>query len=209
MTNPVMVVVMQRAAAIVTDEGGLTSHAAIVSREMGIPSVVGTDDATLKLKEGEIITVNGFTGNVFKGKVSETVKKEILPVKAKTKTDIKINVDLPQAAERASKTNVKGVGLLRIEGIIAESGKHPDYFLKNKNLQDYEEIIFKGIEKISEYFDKLWVRTSDVRTDEFQNLEGAPKEVEVNPMLGMHGVRYSLKHPEIIKAEIKALSKVA
>ena len=134
-----------------------------------------------------------------------TTKSEI----NKTKTDIKVTVDLPQAAERASKTNVKGVGLLRIEGIIAESGKHPDYFLKNKNLQDYEEIIFKGIEKISEYFDKLWVRTSDVRTDEFQNLEGAPKEVEVNPMLGMHGVRYSLKHPEIIKAEIKALSKVA
>jgi pyruvate,water dikinase len=209
MTNPDMVVVMKRAAAIVTDEGGLTSHAAIVSREMGIPSVVGTDDATIKLKEGEIITVNGFTGNVFKGKVSETIIKEVLPVTAKTKTDIKINVDLPQAAERASKTNVRGVGLLRIEGIIAESGKHPDYFLKNKNLQDYEEIIFKGISAISKYFDKLWVRTSDVRTDEFQNLEGAPKEVEVNPMLGMHGIRYSLKHPEVLKSEIKALSKVA
>jgi pyruvate,water dikinase len=104
---------------------------------------------------------------------------------------------------------VRGVGLLRIEGIIAESGKHPDYFLKNKNLQDYEEIIFKGISAISKYFDKLWVRTSDVRTDEFQNLEGAPKEVEVNPMLGMHGIRYSLKHPEVLKSEIKALSKVA
>jgi pyruvate,water dikinase len=209
MTNPDMVVVMQRAAAIVTDEGGLTSHAAIVSREMGIPSVVGTDDATIKLKEGEVITVNGFTGNVFKGKISETVKKEILPVTAKTKTDIKVTVDLPQAAERASKTKVKGVGLLRVEGIIAESGKHPDYFLKNKNLQDYEEIIFKGINQISKYFDELWVRTSDVRTDEFQNLEGAPKEVEVNPMLGMHGIRYSLKYPEILKSEIKALSRVA
>ncbi|HUS49733.1 MAG TPA: PEP/pyruvate-binding domain-containing protein, partial [Candidatus Paceibacterota bacterium] len=95
MTNPDMVVSMQKSAAIVTDEGGLTAHAAIVSREMGIPAIVGTQEATTKLKEGEIITVNGFTGNIYKGKISETIQKEVLPVTAKTKTKIKVIVDLP------------------------------------------------------------------------------------------------------------------
>ncbi len=209
MTNPDMVVTMQRASAIVTDEGGLTAHAAIVSREMGIPCIVGTQEATTKLKEDEIVTVDGFHGKVYKGKHGESKKKEILPVTAKTKTKIKVIVDLPSFAERASKTRLKEVGLTRIEGIIAEGGKHPNYFLKQKKLEDYEELVFKGVNEIAKYFDKIWVRTSDIRSDEFGNLEGAPEEKEANPMLGMHGVRYSLKEPEILKSELKALKRIA
>ncbi len=209
MTNPDMVVTMQRASAIVTDEGGLTAHAAIVSREMGIPCIVGTQEATTKLKEDEIVTVDGFHGKVYKGKHGESKKKEILPVTAKTKTKIKVIVDLPSFAERASKSGVKEVGLTRMEGIIAESGKHPNYFLEQKKIQDYEEVIFKGINEIAKYFEKLWIRTSDIRSDEFGNLEGAPKEKEANPMLGMHGVRYSVENPEILKAELNALKRVA
>ncbi|HEB47293.1 MAG TPA: hypothetical protein ENI22_02380, partial [Candidatus Pacearchaeota archaeon] len=209
MTNPDMVVTMQKAAAIVTDEGGLTAHAAIVSREMGIPAVVGTQEATTKLKEGEIITVNGFTGKVYKGKISESVQKEIRPVTSETKTEIKVIIDLPSFAERAAKTKLKGVGLARIEGTIAESGKHPDYFLEKESINEYEEIIFKGIRQIANYFDEIWVRTSDIRSDEFKDLEGSPKEKEANPMLGMHGIRYGIKHPEILKAELKAMKRVA
>lgn len=209
MTNPDMVVTMQKSAAIVTDEGGLTAHAAIVSREMGIPCVVGTQEATKILSDGEEVTVDGFNGKVYKGIISESKKKEIAHVKTKTKTKIKVMVDLPSFAERASKTGIKEVGLLRIEGIIAESGKHPDYFLKQKKFHDYEEIIFNGVDSIAKYFDELWVRTSDIRSDEFQNLEGAPKEIEANPMLGMHGIRASIKHPELLKAELRALKKVA
>jgi len=209
MTNPDMVVAMQRAEAIVTDEGGLTSHAAIVSREMGIPSVVGTQEATIKLKEPEVITVDGFSGKIYKGKVSEEVQKEILPVAQITKTKIKVMTDLPSFAERASKSGIKEVGLLRLEGIIAESGKHPNYFLKQGKIKDYEEVIFNGVEKISEYFDSLWVRTSDIRSDEFQNLEGSQKDIEANPMLGMHGIRYSLKNPEIFKSELNALKRIS
>ncbi len=209
MTDPDMVVSMQKAAAIVTDEGGLTAHAAIVSREMGIPAVVGTQEATTKLKEGEIITVDGFTGKIYKGKVAETVQKEILPVTTETKTEIKINVDLPSFAERAAKTKVKKVGLLRTEGIIAEGGKHPEYFLQKNQMQDYEEIIFKGVRKIAQYFEEIWVRTSDIRSDEFQDIEGAPKEIGANPMLGMHGIRYGIKNPEVLKAELRALKRVS
>ena len=209
MTNPDMVVSMQKAAAIVTDEGGLTAHAAIVSREMGIPAVVGTQEATTKLKEGEIITVDGSTGKIYKGKVAETQKKEVLPVTAQTKTKLKVIVDLPSFAERAAKTGLKQVGLTRVEGIIAEGGKHPLYFLKKKQMQDYEELIFKGINDIAKYFDEVWVRTSDIRTDEFENLEGTPKEVEANPMHGMHGIRFGIKYPEVLKAELKAMKRIA
>jgi len=209
MTNPDMVVSMQKSSAIITDDGGLTAHAAIVSREMGIPAVVGTENATEKLKEGEIVTVDGFEGKIYRGKVAETSKKEVKQVTTKTKTKIKLMVDLPSFAERASKTGIRSVGLTRIEGIIAESGKHPNYFLEKNKIKDYEEVIFNGINKIAEYFDELWIRTSDIRSDEFSNLEGAPKEKEANPMLGFHGIRFSLKNPEIFKAELNALKRVS
>jgi len=209
MTNPDMVVSMQKSAAIVTDEGGLTAHAAIVSREMGIPAVVGTREATIKLKEGEIITVDGSSGKIYKGKVSETKQKDVLSVTAKTRTKIKVMVDMPTFAERASRSGIRQVGLTRIEGIIAESGKHPNYFLKNNQIQDYEDIIFKGVSGIAKFFDELWIRTSDIRSDEFQNLEGSPGIVELNPMLGMHGIRYGIKNSKILKAELKALKRVS
>ncbi len=207
MTNPDMVVAMQRAAGIVTDEGGITSHAAIVSREMGIPCVVGTGEATKKLKDGDEITVDGNSGKVFAGR-GKTKLKEVEPV-VPTKTEIKVIVDLPDYAERAARSKVKAVGLTRMEGIIAEGGKHPMKFVKDKNMNEYVKIIYKGVKKISGYFEEMWVRTSDIRSDEYQHLEGAPQKVEGNPMLGNHGVRFSLKHKDIMKAEIEAIKKVA
>ncbi len=209
MTNPDMVVTMQKCAAIVTDEGGITAHAAIVSREMGIPAVVGTQEATTKLKDGEIITVDGFHGEIYKGKIAENAQKEILPVTIQTKTKIKVIVDLPSFSSRAAKTKLKEVGLTRLEGIIAESGKHPIYFLEKNSLKDYEEILFDGIKDIAKHFEEIWIRTSDIRTDEFRNLEGAPKDIEANPMLGMHGIRYGIKYPEIFKAELRAMKRIS
>jgi len=208
MTNPDMVVAMQKANAIVTDEGGITAHASIVSREMGIACVVGTRNATKVLKEGEVITVDGYTGRVYKGKL-EGKKVEIKPITHGTKTHIKVIVDLPDYAERAALTKCDAVGLTRVEGIIAEGGKHPQYFLKNNKLKDYEELIFNGVKKISSYFNEVWVRTSDIRSDEYEHLEGAPNWKEANPMLGMHGIRASLKYPELLKAELRALKRVA
>jgi pyruvate, water dikinase len=209
MTNPDMVVSMQKSVAIITDEGGMTAHAAIVSREMGIPAVVGTREATTKLKDGDIVTVDGSSGKIYTGKVAENKQKEVSSVSAKTKTKIKVMVDMPSFAERASLSGIKTVGLTRIEGIIAESGKHPNYFLQNNKIKDYEEVIFKGLNGIANFFEEMWVRTSDIRSDEFENLEGAPGIKELNPMLGMHGIRYGLKHVEILKAELNALKRVS
>jgi len=206
MTNPDMVVSMQKASGIVTDEGGITSHAAIVSREMGIPAVVGTGNATKKLKDGMIITVDGNSGKVINGRAEE--KKVVIEPIVKTKTKIKVIVDLPDFAERAALTKCSGIGLVRLEGIIAECGRHPLYFVREKKINDYQNIIYLGLEKISEHFEEIWVRTSDIRNDEYRNLEGAPKEIEGNPMLGDHGVRFSLKHKEIMISEINALKEL-
>ncbi|MBX4196041.1 phosphoenolpyruvate synthase [Candidatus Pacearchaeota archaeon] len=207
MTNPDMVIAMERASAIVTNEGGITSHAAIVSREMGIPAVVGTGSATETLHDGQMITVDGNIGKVLEGK-GETKEVEILPV-VPTKTKIKVIVDLPEYAERAALSKATSVGLVRLEGIIGRSGKHPLHFVNHNKINDYIEVVYKGLHTIATPFKEIWVRTSDIRSDEYRNLEGSPKLNEGNPMLGDHGIRYSLKHPEILKAEISAAFRVA
>ena len=206
MTNPDMVISMQKASGIITNEGGLTSHAAIVSREMGIPAVVGTDNATKTLKEGQEVTVDGFKGLIYEG-ISEAKSVEILPI-VQTRTKIKVIVDLPGAEERAAKTKSESIGLLRLEGIIASNGKHPLAFEKQKKLPEYTEMLEKGISQISAPFKEIWIRTSDIRSDEFSTLQGAV-EIEDNPMLGDHGIRFSLKHPDILKAELKAVLNCA
>jgi len=209
MTNPDMVVSMQKAAAIVTSEGGVTAHAAIVSREMGIPAIVGAQDALDVLQEGMEITVDGSNGRVYAG-IVENKKIEILPI-VKTKTKIKVLVDLPKFAERAAKTKADGVGLVRLEGLIAISGKHPLAYEKENNLDEYKEMLKKGLLEIANKFigKPIWVRTSDIRSDEYSHLKGAPKEIEKNPMLGDHGIRFSLKHPKILKAELQAIKELS
>lgn len=208
MTNPDMVVTMQKAAAIVTSEGGVTAHAAIVSREMGIPAVVGTQNALDVLEDGMEITVDGFNGKVFSG-IAENKSVEIEPI-VETKTKIKVMVDLPQFAKRAAKTKAYGIGLIRLEGLIASSQKHPLAYEKEGKLNDYKEMLKQGLKQIAEEFisKPIWVRTSDIRSDEYSNLNGAPKEIERNPMLGFHGIRFSLKHPEIFKSELLAVKEL-
>jgi pyruvate, water dikinase len=207
MTNPDMVVSMQKAAAIVTDDGGTTSHAAIVSREMGIPAVVGTNVATEKLKEGEVITVDGNTGKIYEGK-GETKLSEVLPI-VQTKTKIKVIADLPEGAKRAAKSGAKSVGLVRLEGLIALGGKHPIKFIKENKTQEYIELLKNGLKEIADPYEEIWIRTSDIRTDEYRHLEGAPQEVEGNPMMGDHGIRYALKNADILRAELTAAKEVA
>ena len=209
MTNPDMVVSMQKASAILTSEGGVTAHAAIVSREMGIPAIVGAQNALEVLKDGDEITIDGYTGKVFQGR-AENKSVEILPI-VSTKTKIKVLVDLPQFAARAAKTEAYGVGLVRLEGLIATSGKHPLAYEAEGKLDDYKNMLKKGLGEIADTFigKPIWVRSSDIRSDEYSNLEGAPKEIEKNPMLGDHGIRFSLKHPEIFKAELLAMKELA
>jgi phosphoenolpyruvate synthase/pyruvate phosphate dikinase len=139
----------------------------------------------------------------------EISKREVQPATAKTKTKIKLMVNSPLYAEKASQTGIKSVGLVEIEEIISNSRKHPNYYLGKGDIKDYEEVIFKGVNDIAKHFDELWVRTSDIRTDELAGLEGAPKEKEANPLLGLHGIRFSLKNLKILEAELNALKRVS
>ena len=208
MTNPDMVVAMQKSSAIITDEGGMTSHAAIVSREMGIPCIVGTETATKVLKDGMRITVDGTSGNIYEGEVAETHAVEIKSAIKNKRIKLKLIVDLPDFAERAAQTEIDSVGLTRLEGIIASSRKHPLLYEKQNSLNQYTQLLEEGIAKIIEHFKSIWIRASDIRTDEYSSLEGAP-EIEVNPMLGFHGIRFGLKHPKILEAELLAIKNIA
>lgn len=215
MTNPDMVVAMQKAVAIVTDKGGTTSHAAIVSREMMIPCVVGTKNATTALKEGEIVTVDGTNGRVYKGEIKEVTPKEeikdAVQEEIETVTEIKVIMDLPDFAEKVAKLDVSGVGLLRLEMMIAENGVHPVKYIKDGKKEEYIAMLVKGISVIAKAFKgkPVWVRTSDIRSDEYRNIKGGDEEpIENNPMMGWHGIRRGLAQKEILKAEFEAIKRV-
>ena len=177
MTNPDYVPAMKRASAIVTDLGGRTSHAAIVSRELGIPAVVGTSHATKMLRVGELITVDGAEGKVYEGDISEVkdVKKSKLDLEhIKTATKIYMNLAEPELADDMSKRNVDGVGLLRAEFIMAQIGKHPMKFIKDKKQKEFINQLADGLEKFAEAFYPRPVvyRFNDFKSNEYANLTG-------------------------------------
>ncbi|HIP90373.1 MAG TPA: phosphoenolpyruvate synthase [Candidatus Nanopusillus sp.] len=214
MTNPDYEPLMAKASAIVTDEGGINSHAAIVARELGKPCVVGTKKATELLKDGIIITVDGTHGIIYRGKVDvqgytkkEEVRRTAYTVcKPITATKIMLIASHPEII-RKYRDLIDGIGLLRLEFLIAQGRKHPLWYLKNNNLDQYTEFLTTKLREILKIMDPkpVIVRTMDMRTDEYRNLEGGTLEpVEDNPMLGWHGIRRSLDQPELFMAELEA-----
>lgn len=215
MTNPDYVPAMKRASAIVTDLGGRTSHAAIVSRELGIPAVVGTSHATKMLSKGELITVDGAEGKVFEGDISQVkdVKQSSIDVKnIKTATKIYMNLAEPELAGEMSQRNVDGVGLLRAEFIMAQIGKHPMKFIKDKKKKEYINQLADGMEKFAEAFYPRPVvyRFNDFKSNEYANLVGGKEfeQEEPNPMIGYRGVSRYLKEPDVLEMEIEAIKIV-
>ena len=216
MTTPDMVPAMRRASGIVTDEGGVTCHASIISRELGIPCVVGTGSATTTLEENSGVTLDGKKGLVFEG-ISET-KEEAAPVASNveaapiiTVTEVKANVSMPEAAEKAAATGADGVGLLRTEHLMLTSGIHPGKFIADGNEDELIDTIAENVQIVADAFypKPVWYRTLDAPTDEFITLEGGENEPrEHNPMLGWRGIRRELDQPEILKCEFKAIKKL-
>ncbi|MBQ2637052.1 MAG: phosphoenolpyruvate synthase [Methanobrevibacter sp.] len=216
MTTPDMVPAMRRASGIVTDEGGVTCHASIISRELGIPCVVGTGDATKTLKENSGVTLDGKKGLVFDG-ISDT-KEEAAPVATAvgeapilTVTEVKANVSMPEAAERAAATGADGVGLLRTEHLMLTAGIHPGKFIADGREDELIDTIADNVMIVADAFypKPVWYRTLDAPTDEFITLEGGENEPrEHNPMLGWRGIRRELDQPEILKCEFKAIKKL-
>ncbi len=211
MTNPDMVVAMKKAAAIVTDEGGITAHAAIVSREMGIPCIVGTENATQVLNDGIIVTVDATHGKVVFGRVVAEKTKQEIRQKVSTKTKLKLILDLPDFAEVAAKTGADGIGLFRLEILIGENGIHPAEYIRQNKDEEYTNMLVMQLKKVGEAFKgkPIWVRTSDMRTDEYRGLRGGDQEPhEANPMIGWHGIRRGLDQSRILRAEFNAIKKL-
>jgi pyruvate,water dikinase len=211
MTSPDIVPTMSKSAAIITDLGSSTCHAAIVSREMGIPCIVATQTATKYLHDGQLITVDAYHGLIYPGviEVKKPTEAEV-PVEAKTATQLKVNLAFPEGVEKIA-PRVDGVGLLRIEHMITKSGVHPAKLIKEGKKEEYIQILLNGIGPIAKTFypKPVWVRSLDARSDEFRNLRGGEEEPqEPNPMLGWHGIRRSLDEPEILEAEFEAIKRL-
>lgn len=219
MTTPDMVPAMKRAAAIVTDEGGMTCHAAIVSRELGCPAVVGTRRATELLTDNMKITVDGEKGLVFEGKkdtvapITPPPQMQLSFAKSKpiTATEVKVNVSIPEATQRAVETQADGVGLLRIEHMILGLPKHPKQYIKEGKADEYVDELVSRIQTVVDAFypKPVWVRTLDAPTDEFRAMEGGEGEpIEPNPMLGYRGIRRDLLDTEHFDLEVKAFKEL-
>ncbi|HYA71070.1 MAG TPA: phosphoenolpyruvate synthase [Thermoplasmata archaeon] len=227
MTTPDMVPAMSRAAAIVTDEGGMTCHAAIVSRELGVPCVVGTREATKLVSDGLEVTVDGKTGSVFRG-----TRASIAPAPAMaaatthaggvghdaapiTATKIYVNVGVPEKAEEYARLPVSGVGLLRIEFIFtAHVREHPLALLKKGHKEELVRRLAEGVGKVCQAFHPrpVIIRTSDFKTNEYRGMPGGEEfePVEENPMIGWRGCsRYiSPVYRPAFLCELEAIHRV-
>ena len=237
MTDPDWVVAMRLASAIITDEGGKTCHSAIVARELGIPAIVGTKSATKNLKNGQMITVDcsSSQGRIFDGKISFQVKKYDLKEIPQLPAKIVVNIGAPEIAFKSSFLPVEGVGLARLEFVLAEKIRvHPlalFHFssLKNKKLKkeiekitvehkDKKEFFVKELaEGIASIAAAFWpkpviVRLSDFKTNEYRALVGGenfePKEE--NPMIGLRGASryYDPEFQPAFEMECRALKRV-
>ena len=218
MTTPDMVPAMKRASGIITDEGGMTSHAAIVARELGAPAVVGTGDGTEVLGDGQVVTLDGDKGTVTEGATEPEEETDALddvrpqnPVKPMTATEVKVNVSIPEAAERAAATGADGVGLLRMEHMILSTNKTPERYIDDHGEDAYIDEIVDGVRGVADEFypRPVRVRTLDAPTDEFRQLEGGDDEPhEHNPMLGYRGIRRSLDRPDVFAHELEAFRRL-
>ncbi len=229
MTNPDWVPYMRVASAIVTDDGGMTCHAAIVSRELGIPAIVGTGNATKLMKTGQEYTVDAKTGVVYEGKVEAVISAAAPPAPAAaaptalmamemapiTATKIYMNLGVPEKITEYKNLPFDGIGLMRIEFIMASwIGEHPLYLLETGQQQKFIDKLAEGIAMVAReiYPRPVVVRLSDFKTNEYRKLKGGEKyePSEDNPMLGWRGVsRYvSPQYRDAFRLELKAIKKV-
>ncbi|MGA6948304.1 MAG: phosphoenolpyruvate synthase [Solirubrobacterales bacterium] len=221
MTAPDWVPLMRRSAAIITDSGGMTCHAAIVSRELGIPCVVGAADATTKLRDGELVTVDATHGTVYEGEVAMVGEDDGSEASAPTAgaapvtaTQLLVNLSEPSQIERAARLNVDGCGLLRAELMVIEAleGRHPRLLLEQGKGDEFVERMGSALTKFAEGFSPrpITYRTIDFRSNEFRGLEGGDRfePEEANPMIGYRGALRYMLEPDLFQLELAAIRQV-
>ena len=216
MTDPDWEPIMKKAGAIITNKGGRTSHAAIVSREIGVPAVIGTENATTKLSNGQKVTVDcsTSTGRIWEGELEYDVDEHHLDSIPDTKTDVQVNIGEPSEVFHVAQLPVEGVGLAREEFIISSHvGVHPLQLMEEGREDEYVEALRSGLGKIGAAFypNQVVVRLSDFKSDEYAQLEGGEnfEPDEANPMLGFRGASryYDEKFGKAFELECKAIRK--
>ena len=216
MTTPDFVPAMKKVKGIITDKGGQTSHAAIVSRELGVPCVVGTKTATKDLKEGDIVTLNGTTGQIWKGDLTTGQEKVTQPQKntkkIKTATKVYVNLGEPDLAKEISKRHVDGIGLLRAEFMMADIGTHPKHIIARGQQKQFTQKLAKGIVKFCKAFSPRPVvyRATDFKTNEYRHLKWGKsyEPEEANPLIGFRGAGRYIESPDVFTMELEALKIV-
>ena len=223
MTSPDWVPIMRRAVAIITDSGGMTSHAAIVSRELGIPCIVGAKDATRRLRDGMLVTVNARDGTVLEGVAAEGARTEAPRAVAAapdgaspttTATRLYVNLGEPDLAEAVAARAVDGVGLLRAEFLLlsALDKTHPRLLLEQGRGDELVERLAAKLRIFAGAFQPrpTVYRAMDFRSNEFRGLTGGERfePREENPMIGYRGCYRYTREPELFALELRAIAAV-
>jgi pyruvate, water dikinase len=236
MTSPDWVPAIRRAAALVTDSGGMTCHAAIVSRELQIPCVVGTRSATRILRDGELVTVDGAHGKVLEGARATAKAPGAGPAAATAATRIEhaqrapagaaaslpaalgtrlfVNLAIAERAEEVAALPADGVGLLRAEFMLLDAlgGMHPKALLASGGRDEFIQRMSTPLLRITRAFQPRPViyRTYDFRTNEFRGLKGGDQfePAEDNPMIGYRGCYRYVREPEMFALELEVLARV-
>ncbi|MHB0999428.1 MAG: phosphoenolpyruvate synthase [Armatimonadota bacterium] len=220
MTAPDWVPLMRMAAAIITDEGGMTAHAAIVSRELGIPCIVGTSQGTKMIKDGQEITVDAAEGAVYEGIIEQTRRPQteaassqaVIPTQI-TGTKLYVNLGEPDMAEEIAAMPVDGVGLLRAEFMVLAitNNVHPRKLMKDGHGDEFMDKLANGLRKFGEAFNPRPVvyRATDFRSNEYRNMVGGEdfEPRESNPMIGYRGAYRYINEPDLFELELQALKK--
>jgi pyruvate, water dikinase len=221
MTNPDWVPILRRAGGLVTDGGGMTCHAAIVSRELGVPCVVGARNATQVLRDGEAVTVDGGKGVVLAGRdvtsgpaTTQPAARARAAVVEPLATRLYVNLAIADHAEAVATQPVDGVGLLRAEFMVTEAlgGVHPRALLARGGREEFLTRMSDSLVRITTAFSPRPVvyRTIDFRSNEFRNLDGGSEfePVEDNPMIGYRGCYRYVREPDLFRLECELLARV-
>lgn len=222
MTSPDWVPAMRRAAALVTDGGGMTCHAAIVSRELGVPCVVGTRSATTALRDGELVTVDGKQGEVYEGIATEpaadakaAIAAVPVVVGSPIATRVYVNLAVAEHADDVAAMPVDGVGLLRAEFMVADAlhGVHPRLLMQRGEEKAFVDAMAESLLRITRAFHPRPVvyRSIDFRSNEFRGLDGGDRfePHEENPMIGYRGCYRYVDQPDLFELELDVLGTVA
>jgi pyruvate,water dikinase len=221
MTSPDWVPTMRRAAALITDAGGSTCHAAIVSRELGLPAVVGTRSATTALRDGDVVTVDARRGVVLRGEhhaavpaVVERTAAATVQIAEPLATKLYVNLAIADRAEEIAALDVDGVGLLRGEFMVTEAlgGRHPRALIASGGQAEFISRMTAQLGRIATAFAPRPVvyRTMDFRSNEFRGLAGGEEyePLEQNPMIGYRGCYRYLQDTETFALELETLARV-